>query len=106
MAIGVSEALIERSEIIEDVLCRTFVANYVPSRGYGWGARKVLDAMEAGADYKQVAEKQFPGGSFGNGAAMRVAPVGLLFRNDRRRLWDQARLSSLPVVQILDNLLP
>jgi poly(ADP-ribose) glycohydrolase ARH3 len=27
---------------------------------------------------------------------MRVAPVGLLFRDDRRRLWEQARLSSLP----------
>src|SRR5262245_27803702 len=37
-----------------------------------------------------------PGGSFGNGAAMRVAPVGLLFHNERLRLWDQARLSALP----------
>ena len=46
MAIGVSEALIERGEIVEDVLCRAFVANYVPSRGYGRGARAVLDAME------------------------------------------------------------
>jgi poly(ADP-ribose) glycohydrolase ARH3 len=27
---------------------------------------------------------------------MRVAPVGLLFRDDRRRLWEQARLSALP----------
>jgi poly(ADP-ribose) glycohydrolase ARH3 len=96
MAIGVCEALIERGEIVEDVLCRAFVANYVPSRGYGRGARAVLDAMEDRRDYKEVAERHFPGGSFGNGAAMRVAPVGLLFHNDRRRLWDQARLSALP----------
>jgi poly(ADP-ribose) glycohydrolase ARH3 len=96
MAIGVSEALIERGEIVEEVLCRAFVANYVPSRGYGRGARAVLDAMEEGRDYRQVAEQHFPGGSFGNGAAMRVAPVGLLFRDDRRRLWDQARRSALP----------
>jgi poly(ADP-ribose) glycohydrolase ARH3 len=27
---------------------------------------------------------------------MRVAPVGLLFRDDRRRLWEQARASALP----------
>ena len=96
MAIGVSEALIERGEIVEDVLCRAFVANYVPSRGYGRGARAVLDAMEDGRDYRQVAEQYFPGGSYGNGAAMRIAPVGLLFRDDHRRLWDQARLSALP----------
>ncbi|MCI0642765.1 MAG: ADP-ribosylglycohydrolase family protein [Gemmataceae bacterium] len=96
MAIGVCEALIERGEIVEEVLCRAFVANYLPSRGYGRGARAVLDAMEDGRDYRQVAEKHFPGGSFGNGAAMRVAPIGLLFRDDLRRLWEQARLSSLP----------
>jgi poly(ADP-ribose) glycohydrolase ARH3 len=96
MAIGVSEALIAEGEIREETLCRAFVANYLPSRGYGRGARAVLDAMEDGHDYRQVAEQHFPGGSFGNGAAMRVAPVGLLFRDDRPRLWEQARLSALP----------
>jgi len=96
MAIGVAEALIERGEIVEDVLCRAFVANYVPSRGYGRGARAVLEVMEDGGDYRRVAEQHFPGGSYGNGAAMRVAPVGLLFRDDHRRLWEQARLSALP----------
>src|ERR671935_2002218 len=35
MTIGVCEALIERGEIVEDSLCRAFVANYLPSRGYG-----------------------------------------------------------------------
>jgi poly(ADP-ribose) glycohydrolase ARH3 len=96
MAIGISEALIERGEIVEEVLCRAFVANYLPSRGYGRGARAVLEAMEEGRNYRQVAEKHFPGGSYGNGAAMRVAPVGLLFRDDHQRLWAQARLSALP----------
>jgi poly(ADP-ribose) glycohydrolase ARH3 len=96
MAIGVAEALVERGEVVEEVLCRAFVANYVPSRGYGRGARAVLDAMEDGRDYRAVAEGHFPGGSFGNGAAMRVASVGLLFRDDRPRLREQARLSALP----------
>ena len=96
MAIGVAEALIERGEIIEESLCRAFVTNYVPSRGYGRGARAVLDAMEDGGDYRQVAESHFPGGSYGNGAAMRVAPVGLLFRDHPQKLLEQARLSSLP----------
>src|ERR1700720_2304636 len=96
MAIGVSEALIESGAIVEEILCRAFVANYLPSRGYGRGARAVLEAMEDGRDYRKVAEQHFPGGSFGNGAAMRVSPVGLVFRDDRRRLWEQARLSALP----------
>ncbi len=99
MAIGVAEALVSHGEIIEQHLCKAFVANYVPSRGYGWGARKVLDAMEDGRDYRAIAESHFPGGSFGNGAAMRVAPVGLLFRDSRERLWEQARLSALPTHQ-------
>ncbi|HEY7308109.1 MAG TPA: ADP-ribosylglycohydrolase family protein [Gemmataceae bacterium] len=96
MAIGVAETLVARGEIIEEELCKAFVANYVPSRGYGRGARAILDAMEDGRDHHQVAEQYFPGGSYGNGAAMRVAPVGLLFREDRRQLWEQVRLSALP----------
>jgi poly(ADP-ribose) glycohydrolase ARH3 len=83
MAIGVAETLVLNGEVIEEHLCRAFVANYVPSRGYGRGARAVLEAMEAGRDHRQVADRYFAGGSFGNGAAMRVAPVGLLFRDDR-----------------------
>jgi poly(ADP-ribose) glycohydrolase ARH3 len=59
MAIGVAEALIERGEIVEEALCRAFVANYVPSRGYGRGARAVLEAMEEGLNHRQVAERYF-----------------------------------------------
>src|SRR6516162_3612196 len=84
MAIGVAETLAEHGQIVEAHLCRAFTANYLPSRGYGRGARAVLDAMEDGRDYGRVAEEHFPGGSFGNGAAMRVAPIGLVFRNDPR----------------------
>lgn len=96
MAIGVAEALLADGEILEQTLCNAFVTNYLPSRGYGYGARKVLDAMELGKDYRDIAENFFPGGSFGNGAAMRVAPVGLVFYQDHERLWEQARLSALP----------
>jgi poly(ADP-ribose) glycohydrolase ARH3 len=96
MAIGVAEALVAHGEITEEALCRAFADNYEPSRGYGWGARAVLDAIRQGRDHREVSERHFPGGSFGNGAAMRVAPVGLLFRNDPERLREQARLSALP----------
>jgi poly(ADP-ribose) glycohydrolase ARH3 len=96
MAIAVAETLVAHGEIVEESLCRAFAENYEPSRGYGWGARAVLEAILSGRDHREVAERHFPGGSFGNGAAMRVAPVGLLFRNDVKRLWEQARLSALP----------
>ncbi len=96
MAIGVTEALLKDQGIVEESLCEAFVTNYVPSRGYGRGARVVLQAMEDGQDYTRWTKELFPGGSFGNGAAMRVAPVGLLFHRDTDHLWDQARLSSLP----------
>jgi poly(ADP-ribose) glycohydrolase ARH3 len=96
MAIGVAETLAGHGEIVEQHLCAAFVANYVPSRGYGRGARAVLEAMEDGHDHRTVAERYFPGGSYGNGAAMRVAPVGLVFAGDHDRLCEQARLSALP----------
>src|SRR6478735_3150275 len=96
MTIGVAETLVARGEIVEQHLCSAFVANFVPSRGYGRGARAVLDAMEEGRDYRAVAERHFPGGSFGNGAAMRVAPIGLLFHNDLDRVDREAEISALP----------
>jgi poly(ADP-ribose) glycohydrolase ARH3 len=96
MTIGVAETLVAHASIVESELCSAFVANYVPSRGYGRGSRAVLEAMEEGGDYRRVAEKYFPGGSLGNGAAMRVAPVGLFFHDDPDKLREQARLSALP----------
>jgi poly(ADP-ribose) glycohydrolase ARH3 len=96
MAIGVAETLVAVGRIEEEALCRAFVTNYVPSRGYGYGARRVLEAMEEGNDYQAVAQTHFPGGSYGNGAAMRVAPVGLFFHDDLDRAWEEARLQSLP----------
>ena len=96
MAIGVAEALVADGAIREATLSRIFAANYIPSRGYGWGARRVLEAMQEGEDYRRVAETHFPGGSFGNGAAMRVAPVGVFFHRDLDRVWEQARLSAMP----------
>lgn len=96
MTIALAEVLADHGEILEQPLCAAFVANYVPSRGYGRGARMVIEAMEEGEDYQAVASKHFPGGSYGNGAAMRVAPVGLFFHDDEAMLLEQARQSALP----------
>ena len=96
MAIGVAETVIRCGRIDEAELCRRFAANYEAHRGYGYGARLVLEAIVEGRDYKAVAATHLPGGSFGNGAAMRVAPVGLMFRHAPDVIWQQAELSALP----------
>lgn len=50
-----------------------------PWRGYGPGAVKVLSQIHSGARWQEAAASVFGGaGSLGNGAAMRVAPVGLV----------------------------
>jgi poly(ADP-ribose) glycohydrolase ARH3 len=96
MAIGVAETLAACGSIDEAVLCQRFAANYAPHRGYGRGARRVLQAMVDGENHKWLAESLFPGGSLGNGGAMRVGPVGVMFHHDVDRLWSEARLSALP----------
>ncbi len=96
MTIGVAQTLIEEGTIVESTLCGHFAGNYDPDRGYGSGSRAIIDAILAEQDYRALAAKMFDGGSYGNGAAMRVAPVGLFFHEDLDRVWTEARLSALP----------
>jgi len=96
MMIGVAEILLAHGEIRETALAQQFAANYDPERGYGPGTCQILQELIEGGDWQNLAETIFPGGSFGNGAAMRVAPVGLLFAHDLDRVAEQARLSALP----------
>jgi poly(ADP-ribose) glycohydrolase ARH3 len=96
MMIGVAEALLADGEVRPDTLAQRFAANYDPERGYGPGARQILEAVARGDDWDRLAETVFPGGSFGNGAAMRVAPVGLVFAHDLGRAAEQAVASARP----------
>lgn len=96
MMVGVAQTLLDHGRIVEDSLCRRFAANLQPHRGYGGGTLAVLQAMAGGGQWRHLTESLFPGGSFGNGAAMRVAPIGLYFRDDLDRVWHEARLSALP----------
>jgi poly(ADP-ribose) glycohydrolase ARH3 len=96
MLIGVAECLRHHGRIEPDSLMRCFADNYDPSRGYGPGTRRMLDAISRGEDWHTLAGGLFPGGSLGNGAAMRVAPVGLFFHGDLKRVAEEARESALP----------
>lgn len=94
MTIGICECLLEMKSIEPDYLAQCFKQNYDPGRGYGQGVQSILDAMSRGEDWKQLVQTQFPGGSYGNGAAMRVAPIGLAFFSNSALLRSQAEESA------------
>lgn len=77
-----AEHLADRQGRVEpDALSAAFAAAWAaePWRGYGGGAVQMLARISEGADWRQEARAVFDGaGSLGNGAAMRVAPVGLV----------------------------
>jgi poly(ADP-ribose) glycohydrolase ARH3 len=94
MAIGVCECLVEHGHIDSDSLAALFARNYTPGRGYGPGAARIIEGVRAGRSWRELTRSVYPDGSFGNGAAMRVAPVGLWFHDDLDRVADEARLSA------------
>jgi poly(ADP-ribose) glycohydrolase ARH3 len=83
MAVGLAESLIEVGGLDPQHLGDTFRANYrdEPWRGYASGPPTVFSKVERhGITYSEAARTLYGGeGSFGNGAAMRIAPLGLLF---------------------------
>lgn len=96
MALVIAEYLTENDRIEPMKLMRCFVEAYEPWRGYGRGARAVIEAFRDQAEYEFMVQHLFPGGSHGNGAAMRSAPVGLRFAGDENRIWEEAKQSAWP----------
>lgn len=82
MAAAIVDVLGERRAIDRDRLAATFAYRHRldPARGYGGGAKRLLASISEGGDWRSLASGLFPGGgSFGNGGAMRVAPLGAYF---------------------------
>ncbi len=96
MTLAIAEYLAENSSIDSVSLMHRFVNVYEPWRGYGRGTRVLIEAFRDHADYEFMAEHLFPGGSLGNGAAMRSAPIGLRFLRDHPRIWEEAQASAWP----------
>jgi ADP-ribosylglycohydrolase len=95
MALSVVDNLRKFGEIHQNDLARNFAERREGQRGYGQGVTRLLKAIKHGADWKVASKEMFEGGgSYGNGAAMRVAPVGAYFANDLDRVVEQARLSA------------
>ena len=79
----------------QDALAAHLADRLEPGRGYGGNARQLLLAVREGASWRQEAASSFGGaGSYGNGAAMRVAPVGAWHAGDPDRAAELARAQS------------
>ena len=79
MAMGLAESLIEKRAVDPDHLAKRWARKYEAWRGYAGGARRLLEIVRQGGDWREANRSVFPDGSFGNGAAMRAAPLGLFF---------------------------
>lgn len=97
MAIGLAESIVEVGGLDQRHLGDTFRANFrrEPWRGYASGPPTVFSMVERqGITYAEAAKRLYGGeGSFGNGAAMRIAPLGLFF-HDAPDLYEKARRSA------------
>jgi ADP-ribosylglycohydrolase len=97
MAIGIFEVLAEHGGIDQDSLARRFASRWQaqPWRGYGAGAHRLLEAIAGGGDWRAASQSLFGGGSYGNGSAMRIAPLAAYFAEDGfERVAEQAALSA------------
>lgn len=97
MAISLYECLQIHGEIISDDLAQRFARRHRndPMRGYGAGTRRLMNQINEGQPWQEARLALFDGrGSFGNGAAMRVAPLGAYFADDLERVVEQATLSA------------
>lgn len=96
LAIAVVDTLAAHGAIDPDALAGEFVRQFLrdPERGYGAGAHALLSRLAAvGAHaWRDEAPRLFRGqGSYGNGAAMRAAPIGAYFASDLERVRVEAQ---------------
>ena len=96
MAISIVETLRLHGHIQEDFLAAHFARLYDPARGYGPATHRLLLRIGAGYSWQQESASLFDGrGSYGNGSAMRVSPLGAYFADDLEQVIDNARRSAI-----------
>jgi len=91
MAVDVVESFLAKEELDPDDLSMRFASSYRWSRGYGPAAAKTLKRIRRGVPWKLANRSVYPGGSFGNGAAMRSPIVGLIYAKRPEALVSAAR---------------
>lgn len=97
MALGILDVLTELGTIDQDRLAKRFGVRFLQerSRGYGPGAFRLLTSVAEGGDWRLESKALFGGsGSFGNGTAMRIAPLGAYFADSLPRAVEEATKAS------------
>jgi poly(ADP-ribose) glycohydrolase ARH3 len=96
MMLGVAESLVQKEDFDGEHTAHVFMRNYdiEPWRGYGPGPPNVFRMIRAGEPWDKAAEKLYHGGSYGNGSAMRIAPLAVFYHNDLTMLREVAYRSS------------
>lgn len=95
MACSVLAVLAERGRIDQDALARSFAEHHDADRGYGRRVTGLLRQVSEGDDWREPAAAMFKGqGSWGSGAAMRIAPLGAWYADDPEQATHQAEISA------------
>ena len=96
MALSIVRQLEDHGTIEQDTLALQFAQGMHVDRGYGQGTYAILSGVLEGRSWRQLSRSGFRGmGSFGNGAAMRSAPLGAYFADQPlHTIVEQARLSA------------
>ncbi len=100
MACSVVAVLAAHHRIDQDALARSFAEHHDFDRGYGPAVNRLLRLVREGGDWRELAAALFKGqGSWGNGAAMRIAPLGAWYADDPEQATHQAEISAYPTHQ-------
>jgi poly(ADP-ribose) glycohydrolase ARH3 len=90
MTLALAESINESGKIDPEGIARHFSLSCDLTRGYAIGTIKAVLGLRAGLKWHQVSRIVFEEGSFGNGAAMRVSPVGIFYHHDLDNLQEAA----------------
>ncbi|WP_329532044.1 ADP-ribosylglycohydrolase family protein [Streptomyces sp. NBC_01450] len=100
MASSVVAVLARHRRIDQDALAGSFADHHDLERGYGPAVNRLLRQIQEGGDWRELASALFKGqGSWGNGAAMRIAPLGAWYAYDPEQAVHQAEISAYPTHQ-------
>jgi len=96
MAFSIARVLLEEGRVDQDALAASFAEHFHEGRMYGPGMLfNYFPSVLSGEPWSSVAGSLFGGsGSFGNGSAMRVAPLGAFFADDLDVVAREARASA------------
>jgi poly(ADP-ribose) glycohydrolase ARH3 len=86
MTLALGESIVQSGQVDPEDIAKHFSLSCDLTRGYAIGTIKAVLALRAGLKWHQVARIVFENGSFGNGAAMRVSPVGLFYHHNLESL--------------------